>query len=466
MNTVDRRAWLATTGRTMLGAAFWPGLAGVAAAAPAATASAPKPLPAVPALALRERKLANGLQVVSLPDKASATVSIQVWYRVGGKDDPAGRSGFAHLFEHLMFKSTRYMPSETLDRLTEDVGGNNNAFTAEDMTVYHEDVPSNHLERLLWAEAERMANLDVNEANFKSERAVVQEEFRQSVLANPYGRFYEAFVQQGFDVHPYKRSVIGSIEDLDAATLDDVRAFHTTFYRPDNAVLIVAGDFDPAQLDAWVDRYFGVLAKPAAAIPRVAVREPPRASDRRVALHGPQVPLPAVGLVWQGPPAGSDDAPALRVAARLLAAGESSRLNEVLVYRSQAAQSVGFDASLFGDAGLIVAYAVAAGRQPLRSLEQALLREIERLAKGPIGDAELDKVRTGLVTAAIVERQTPQGKAMAVGQAILFHNDAGFADRDLAQLQAVSAGDVQRVLQRYVLQAKRVTIDYTQGDAK
>ena len=193
-------------------------------------------------LLYRQRVLANGLTVFSIENHRSPTVAIQVWYHVGGKDDPAGRSGFAHLFEHIMFKATRNQKSENFDRLTEDVGGANNAFTQEDATVYHETVPSNYLEPLIWAEADRMANLSVDQANFVSERAVVEEEYRQRILASPYGRLEVCVDQDSFAVHPYQRGVIGLIADLDSATIDDVRKFHETYYRPDNATLIVSGD--------------------------------------------------------------------------------------------------------------------------------------------------------------------------------------------------------------------------------
>src|ERR1051326_8265413 len=204
----------------------------------------------LPRIDFRQRTLANGLQVLSVVDKSSPSVAINVWYHVGSKDDPDHRSGFAHLFEHIMFKSTKNMKAEMMDRLTEDVGGSNNAFTQDDVTVYYEVIPANYVETLLWAEAERLASLTVDEENFKSERAVVQEEFRQSVLAPPNGRFFYALDQKSFSAHPYKRPTIGSIEDLDAATIADVIKFHDTYYRPDNATLIVVGDFDPKQLDA------------------------------------------------------------------------------------------------------------------------------------------------------------------------------------------------------------------------
>src|ERR1044071_3877730 len=227
----------------------------------------------MPQLKFTDRTLANGLRGLSAPDHASPTVAIQVWYHVGSKDDPDKRSGFAHLFEHIMFKSTKNMKSEMMDRLTEDVGGFNNAFTADDVTVYYEVVPSNYVETLLWAEADRLAGLNVDDANFKSERDVVKEEFRLRILAPPYGQFFYFMEQKSFAEHPYKRPGIGSIADLDAASLADVVQFHSTYYRPDNATLVIVGDFDPKQVDAWVDKYFASIRKPDRQLPRVDVKE-------------------------------------------------------------------------------------------------------------------------------------------------------------------------------------------------
>ena len=176
----------------------------------------------IPPIQYRERTLPNGLQVLSVEDHASPNVAVQMWYHVGSKDDPKGRSGFAHLFEHLMFKSTKHMHAEEMDRLTEDVGGENNASTGDDITNYFEVVPANHLQTLLWAEADRLSGLNVDEKNFKSERAVVEEEYRQSVLANPYGKLYNAIDPKSYTVHPYKRPTIGSIADLEAASRSSI----------------------------------------------------------------------------------------------------------------------------------------------------------------------------------------------------------------------------------------------------
>ena len=420
---------------------------------------------AIPPLDFSERVLANGMHVLSALDRSSPTVSVQVWYDVGSKDDPDGRSGFAHLFEHLMFKGTRYLKAEQIDRLTEDVGGMNNAQTGADYTIYESVVPSNHLERLLWAEAERMSNLNVDDSNFKSERSVVEEEYRQSVLASPYGRLFNALDVHSYAVHPYRRPTIGSIADLEAASLDDVRAFHRTYYRPDNAVLIVTGDFDPKELAEWTDRYFGGIPRPGAPIPRVTAIEPDRTRDARHVETGPNVPLPAVIITWLAPSARSPDAPALEVVAALLANGESSRLNQALVYRAQIAQEATFNADLRVDKGLLYAFAIAATGKTPAMCERALLAEIDRLAARPVPPAELDKVKTQLLTQALRARETPLGRGEALGEAILLGGDANRVNRDLDELQAVTAADVQRVVRTYLTGAKKVTIEYVQQAA-
>ena len=420
---------------------------------------------AIAPIAYRHRTLSNGLEVYSIEDHATPTVTIEIAYRVGSKDDPPHRSGFAHLFEHLMFKSTAHMKAEMMDRLTEDVGGENNAETGDDATIYYEEIPSNYLRTLLWAEGERMSSLNVDEANFKSERAVVEEEYRQRVLASPYGRLFNAFSSASYLEHPYKRPGIGSIEDLEAATLADVVAFPKRYYRPDNATLVVTGDFDPPQLDAWVDKYFGVVARPAEPLPPLDASEPPWTADRAVKVTGPQVPLPAVAFTWLAPPANSADAPALQVAAAVLAAGESSRLNQALVYRQRVATQAGFSADLRVGPGLLIAYAIAAGGKSTDELGKSLLAEVARLATTPPSAAELAKVKTQLVTEAFTSRQTPLGLGSALAEAAVLQGDPARVNSELDDLQRVSAADVQRVLRHYLLGAHKVTIDYRQQAA-
>jgi zinc protease len=413
----------------------------------------------MPQLKFTDRTLANGMRVLAAPDSSSPTVAIQVWYHVGSKDDPQNRSGFAHLFEHIMFKSTKNMKSEMMDRLTEDVGGFNNAFTADDVTVYFEVVPSNYLETLIWAEADRLSGLNVDDANFKSERDVVKEEFRQGVLAPPYGRFEYLLQQKSFLEHPYKRPTIGSIEDLDAASLKDVQEFHSTYYRPDNATLVIVGDFDPKQLDAWVDKYFAPIAKPSRPLPRVQVKEPPRKSEIRLTEYGSN-DLPAVGLTYLTPRQADADSDALRVADVILSGGESSRLYHSLVYTQQIAAEVNSSAETREDASLFVLTAVLSEGKKVEDVEKAMLAEIKTLQDTPVSAAELDKAKNQLVTNQLRQRETSNGKALALGEAAVLLGDAGRVNTDLERLQAVTAADIQRVMKKYFTDTNRMVLYY------
>jgi len=419
----------------------------------------------MPQLKFTDRTLPNGLRVLSAPDHSSPTVAIQVWYHVGSKDDPPQRSGFAHLFEHIMFKSTKNMKSEMMDRLTEDVGGFNNAFTADDVTVYYEVVPSNYLETLIWAEADRLSGLNVDDANFKSERDVVKEEYRQSVLAPPYGRFFYLMQEKSFLVHPYKRPTIGSIEDLDAASLHDVQEFHATYYRPDNATLVVVGDFDPKQLDAWVDKYFGPIAKPARPLPRVTVKEPPREKETRLTEYGAN-DLPAVGLTYLAPREADPDSDALRVADAILSSGESSRLYHSLIYTQQLAAEADANAETREDASLFVVLAVLSEGKKPEDAEKSLLAEIKKLQDAPVSAAELDKAKNQIITDQLRQRETSNGKALAIGEAAVLMGDPARVNTDLARLQAVTAADVQRVMKKYFGDQNRLVLYYLPQAAK
>ncbi|HWN11645.1 MAG TPA: pitrilysin family protein [Pyrinomonadaceae bacterium] len=414
----------------------------------------------MPRIKFQDRTLPNGMRVLSAVDNSSPTVAIQVWYHVGSKDDPAGRSGFAHLFEHIMFKATRNMKSEMMDRLTEDVGGFNNAFTNPDVTVYYEVVPSHYLETLLWAEADRLSGLTVDDPNFKSERSVVQEEFRQSYLAPPYGMLEYLIEQQSFVNHPYKRSTIGSIEDLDAASIEDVRAFHKTYYRPDNATLVVAGDFDPRQLNSWVDKYLAPIPKPATALPRVGIKEPERKAERRITHRAANVPLPAIAFTYLTAPERNADAEPLRVAATILSEGESSRLYRSLIYDQQVAQSADAIPDLREDLGLFYFNVILASGKKPEDGERALLAEIKKMQDAPVSAPELDKAKNQLVTNELRQRETSNGKALALGSAAVLLGDPNRVNTDLGKLQSVTAADVQRVMKKYFTDTNRLVITY------
>jgi zinc protease len=359
-----------------------------------------------------------------------------------------------------MFKGTRNMKPEMMDRLTEDVGGYNNASTGDDFTHYYEEIPSNYLQTLLWAEAERLSSLQVNEENFKSERDVVKEEFRQRILAPPYGKFWYLIDQKSFSEHPYKRPTIGSIEDLDAASLADVRAFHADFYRPDNAVLVVAGDFDPKQLTGWVDKYFAPIPRPSRPIPRVTVQEPPRSGEKRFTEYGSNVPLPAVAFTYLVPPATSEDAAALQVAQAVLSEGESSRLYQSLVYSKQIAQEAFANADLRQQAGLFLVGAIVASERTAAEVETALTAELENLKTKPVDAAEIEKAKNQIVTSELRDRQTCTGKADLLGEATVLLGDPARANTEIEKLQLVTAADIRRVAQKYFVPANRVVVEY------
>ena len=448
-------------------------LLGVAASAQAFEAPLHAPLSAaqaaapgsivVPPLGFVERTLPNGLKVYTARDASTSNVTVQVWYKVGAKDDPEGRSGFAHMFEHLMFKATRNLPQETFDRLTEDVGGSNNASTGLDVTNYFETVPAQHLERMLFAEADRMGSLVVDEASFESERDVVKEEFRQRVLSTPYGRFQrlhsQAFI---FQDSPYRRPGIGSIADLDAATIDDVLRFHETFYRPDNAYLIVAGNFDQAQLDHWIDQYFGVIDNPGRPLPENNVPET-FGPAREATFYGPNVTLPMVQITWPTVAYDHPDRAALDVLDGILSTGESSRLYQALVYRQQIATTASSSNSQQQQVGVLNTYAIMSEGKTADEGLASLRAEVARLRDEPVTAAELAEAKTELTAGALRGLETIDGRAFSLGYALIMTGDPTTADRDIPNIQAVTVEDVQRVARQYLTDDRAIAMRYLQA---
>ncbi|MEO5859494.1 MAG: pitrilysin family protein [Pyrinomonadaceae bacterium] len=415
---------------------------------------------------LKERKLANGLRIVTVQDNSNPTVSIHVWYDVGGKNDPPGRSGFAHMFEHMMFKATKNMPDEKFDRLTEDVGGFNNASTWPDFTNYYEVVPSNHLERLLWAEADRMVNLNVDEKSFASEREVVKEEYRQGVLAPPYGKLFWLMDDRTFQKHPYRRGVIGNLDELSAATRADAETFYKTFYRPDNAVLILVGDFEKKQADGWVDKYFGSIPRPTGSIPRVTETEPEWTTERRYSETGPRVPFPAVAIVYQAPKTTSPDIPALKLASTILSGGTSSRLYQSLVREQQIAQQASLGLTLNAEGGRMSFVGIGSEKGTSDQLEKALLAELAKIQNDGVTEKELAKVKNGYISGAISTRETNDGKAIQIERAITYSGDPKAVNTEIDSIQAVTIADIKRVMNQYFKPNNRVVITYKQAPAK
>jgi zinc protease len=411
-----------------------------------------------PEIKVREHQLANGLSILLHEDHSVPVANVQIWYHVGSKDERQGRSGFAHLFEHIMFKGSANLGPEEHKDFISSIGGRYNATTDFDRTLYFETIPSNYLERILWMEADRMRSLDVSQENFVSERDVVKEERRLRIENPPFGRLFELVLDKTFTTHPYRILPIGSMADLDAATLEDVREFHSTYYVPNNATLVVSGDFEPEEALGWIERYFGPIPK-GKPVPRNAPVEPAQAAERRAVEYDANTPLPAVIFTYHMPEAGHPDLYALEVAANLLSNGQSSRLYRKMVYERQTALEAGGQTIVLEDPGVFFFFAILQGSHTVAEGEAGLQEEVARLQTEPVGRDELEKAKNQLIAQQVFGRQTVQDKGEAIGYASVILGDLSHVNRDLAEYQKVTAEDVQRVAKAYFKPENRTVVD-------
>jgi zinc protease len=411
-----------------------------------------------PKLDFTAQKLPNGLQVILLEDHAVPVVSVQVWYHVGSKDEKPGRTGFAHLFEHLMFKGSAHVGPEEHSRLIEAIGGLSNAATYDDYTQYFETFPGNYLERVLWLEADRMGSLNVDEANFKSEREVVKEERRDRIENQPYGFIEEDLHAAAFTVHGYHHTPFGSMADLNNATIDDVRDFFNTFYKPNNATLVIVGDFTSEQALDWANKYFDGIPASAQPIPRVSTPEPPQAEERVVKKSYSNTPLPAVVIGYKIPARYTPDAYPLELASNILASGESSRLFQQLVYKDQiAAQTYGFG-NMSEDPNLFYAVAVLNAGHTAQEGEKALEGALAELKTQPVSAKELEKAKNQEIAGFILGRETDDERAAALAAAAVIGKDPGLVNTELIRYTKVTPADIERVAKDYFVQAHATVI--------
>jgi len=438
---------------------LWPALVLLALplSAAAARAAALKVTP--PQLEAQQYQLANGLQVLLHEDHSVPVVAVEVWYHVGSKNERPGRSGFAHLFEHLMFKGSENLGPEEHKNFIAAIGGRYNATTDFDRTLYFQEFPGNYLERVLWMEADRMRSLDVSEANFHSERDVVKEERRLRVDNPPFGRLFEVVLANTFTTHPYRILPIGSIADLDAATIEDVREFHRIYYVPDNATLVISGDFSPAQLKGWVEKYFAPIAKGKDEIPRQIAQEPAQTAERRLSDYDSRTPLPAVMLTFHVPKEGDKDLYALEVASNILSSGQSSRLYRKMVYDQQISLQAGGQALILEDPGVFYFFSIMQQGHTVEEGEKSLEEEIDRLKTQPVSTAELEKSKNQLIAGLVFQRETVVDKADALGHAAVLLGDWRLANRQLAEYQKVTAADVQAAANKYFKAENRTVVN-------
>jgi zinc protease len=402
-----------------------------------------------PKLDFTTHTLSNGLQVVLLEDHAVPVINLQVWYHVGSKDERPGRTGFAHLFEHLMFKGSAHVGADEHSRIIEAVGGFDNAETNDDTTNFFETFPSNYLERVLWLEADRMGSLNVDDANFKSERQVVEEERRVRVDNQPYGSLEEDLRAAAFTVHPYHHTAIGSIEDLDKATVQDVRDFFDTFYKPNNATLVIVGDFNSSQAMEWARKYFDGIPASAKPIPRINAPEPVQTAERDVNKSYSNTPLPAVVIGYKIPARYKPDAYPLDLASNILAGGESSRLYQALVYKQRiAVQSAGFG-NFSEDPNLFWAYAIMNEGHTAEEGKQAIENVLNDLKEKPVDAKELEKAKNQEISGFILGRDTDQEKAVALAEAAVIGKDPGLVNSELDRYLKVTPADIQHTAEEY-----------------
>ena len=432
------------------------GAALLALTAPALAVEALKVTP--PKLEVQEHTLPNGLRVLMYEDHSVPVATVEVWYHVGSKDERKGRSGFAHLFEHIMFKGSANVGPDEHKNYISSIGGRYNATTDFDRTLYFQTFPSNYLEHVLWMEADRMRSLDISDENFKSERDVVKEERRLRIENPPFGRLFEVVLENTYNTHPYRILPIGSMADLDAATLEDVRAFHSTYYVPNNATLVVAGDFAPGQVTQWAEKYFGSIPKGSKPIPRDIPKEPAQTAERRATDYHSNTPLPAVVLTYHVPEAGAPDLYALEVASNILSAGESSRLYRRMIYDKQMAVAAGGQTVLLEDPGVFFFFTILQAGQKPEDGEKELLAEVARLQSEAVSADELAKSKNQLISGLVFGRQTGQDKADAIGNAAVILGDLALVNRELAEYQKVTAADVQRVAKTYFNPENRTVV--------
>lgn len=426
------------------------------AVASACVAAAPADVPRPTPFDYRMTSLANGLKVVLLEDHSTPIVHVAVWYHVGSKDERPGRTGFAHLFEHLMFKGSKNVGPDQHPSWITSIGGEANAETDEDTTVYWETVPAQHLPLALWLEADRMASLDVSEDTFKTEREVVKEERRMRYENQPFGQLQEVIFDHAFTTHPYRHQTIGSMADLEAASIADVRDFYHTYYVPNNATVVLAGDFDRGDAMGLVERYFGRVPR-GRPVPRDIPAEPPRAGESRFTITEPW-PLPAVVVSYHITYDGHPDSYPLHVLGKILSDGDSSRLYQSLVYEQQLALTAFGEMKLIEHPSLFFAVAIVQpGSDPAAVLD-ALVREIERVKADGVTEEELSRAKRQFARDYILGRESVRQKALQLGHAAVIHDDVDTADGEFDLFQHVTRADVQRVARTYFTAENRMRL--------
>jgi zinc protease len=396
-------------------------------------------------------KLGNGLTVVLAPDRSTPTVVVDVWYHVGSKNEVPGRTGFAHMFEHVMFTGSGHIQYGLHDRLTEGVGGMNNGSTNNDRTNYFESIPSNYLESALWLESDRMGFLleQLDSAKFVAQRDIVQNERRQGIDNQPYGRAFEILMAATYPAsNPYSWPVVGYMTDLQAASLEDVKNFFRLYYAPSNATISIVGDFDPAQAKSWVAKYFGGLPR-GKAIPRPTVT-PPRLTTEKRLVYEDRVQVPRLYMRWPTIGAKHDDTFALQGLGQILAGGRTARLTKALVYDRQAAAQVNafqIPRESLGDFQIQIVPRPGHSLTEIEAVADSVIARFKH--EGPTAE-ELERAKAGIEFQFVQGLESNLGKAETLLSGSVYFGDPGYYRTQYQKLKAVTAADIKRVANTYL----------------
>lgn len=391
--------------------------------------------------------LDNGLRLIVYQDTTAPVVSVNVWYKVGSRDEPTGKRGMAHLMEHMMFKGSKNVGPEEHSKLIDQAGGQDNAFTRDDVTGYWARLPKEKLDLALYLFAEQMHNLVLTQEHLDAEREVVKEEWRVRLENQPVSKAFDKFRDIAFAGTPYAKGPEGYMDDLNSITLEDLQDFYQKYYAPNNAVLVVAGDVRPAEVLALAKKHFGEIPKGATPLPTVVT--PPTQSAMRAETLTMAVQLPVIIGGYQVPGTGHADQPALEVAGLILSGGQSARLYKQLVREQQISVGAGGFPLVFKDLGTMLIYAFFTPDKDPTKVNEALVAEIERLASEPIDDKELQKAKNQLTARYIFNLDALSGVANALAEAEVIEGDYKAFEREKDKYEKITAADVQRVAQTY-----------------
>ncbi len=427
-------------------------------ATPLVAARTPTPPAGPPAdVTFTDTRLKNGLRVIISEDHTAPVFSIAVSYNAGSRDERKGRTGFAHLFEHMMFKGSENVGPGEHFTLVFNNGGDMNGTTNKDRTLYYETLPANQLDLGLFLEADRMRSLVINKENLVNQINAVQEERRLGVDNQPYGKTFEVIDSLAYANFAYQHSVIGSMADLAAASVEDVAAFFKTYYAPNNAVLAIVGDVKTAETLAKVKKYFEAIPSQPAP-PAVDITEPAPVAEKRLALEDQLARLTRVDASWIVPPSNSADEDALSVLSTILGGGRSSRLYDAVVNKQQLASGISTGKGESRGPGLFrLSFTVAPGKTAAAA-EAAAYAEIERIKQAPPADWEIEKARSSAKRALVGRMQSSLQRAILLSQYALFYDEPARINTSAQRIAAVTAADVQRVARKYLTTENRSVV--------